>query len=106
MTVMTRTRNQENAARPAERGTRSVTILYFASVREGLGMPNEIVAMPGSVTTVGDLLRWLRSRGPEYAAALDPALRLRVAVDRVHAADATMIGAASEIAIFPMMTGG
>jgi molybdopterin synthase sulfur carrier subunit len=84
----------------------TATVLYFASVREGVGKGQEIVDLPGEVATVGDFLAWLRARGPEYEAALGEALAIRTAVDRVHADAETSVRGAREIAVFPMMTGG
>ncbi len=84
----------------------SAKVLYFASVREGVGKEQEVVEIPAEIATVGDFLAWLRGRGPEYAAALDDGLAIRTAVDRVHATAETPVRGAAEIAIFPMMTGG
>jgi molybdopterin synthase sulfur carrier subunit len=58
------------------------------------------------VITVSQFIEWLRQRGPAYDAGLAPELRIRAAVDRVHANPTTPIAGAAEIAIFPMMTGG
>lgn len=85
---------------------RTVTLRYFASVREGLGTGTENIALPPDLATVGDLLAWLRARDEVHAAALSESLRIRVAVDHVHADPETPIRGASEIALFPMMTGG
>ncbi len=41
-------------------------ILYFAWVREHIGMPEEEIALPAEVTTPADLLTSLRKRDPEY----------------------------------------
>jgi molybdopterin synthase sulfur carrier subunit len=84
----------------------AVTVLYFASVREGIGLATEKVRPPATVTTLGQFVAWLRKQGPAYDAALAPELRIRAAVDRIHANPATPIAGAEEIAIFPMMTGG
>jgi molybdopterin synthase sulfur carrier subunit len=85
---------------------RVITVLYFASVREGIGIGRETVHPPAAVTTLGQFVEWLRQRGPAHHAALAPGLRIRAAVDRLHADPATPIAGANEIAIFPMMTGG
>ncbi|MCW5697695.1 MAG: MoaD/ThiS family protein [Bauldia sp.] len=81
-------------------------VLYFASVREGIGLGGETVALPEAVVTADDFLRWMRGRGPAYDAALREELRIRVAVDKAHAAPDTPLRDAREIALFPMMTGG
>lgn len=85
---------------------RPLTVRYFASVREGLGIGEETVNLPPSVATVGDLLRWLSTRGPAYGAAISETRAIRAAVDRVHAKDDTPLVGAREVALFPMMTGG
>lgn len=86
--------------------TSPVTVRYFASVREGIGLGTEELELPASIATVGDFLDWMRARGPVYGAALAEGVRIRAAVDRVHASPETLLGDAREIAIFPMMTGG
>ena len=81
-------------------------LLYFASVREGIGRPSEELAVPAAVGTVGDLLDWLRNRGPEYEHTLAEGTAIRVALDRVHARPEAGIAGVSEAALFPPMTGG
>lgn len=85
---------------------RPLTIRYFASVRERIGMGEESVELPPAVATVGDLLRWLATRGPSYGAAINETRAIRTAVDRIHAQDDTPLAGAREVALFPMMTGG
>ncbi len=81
-------------------------VLYFAWVRERVGKPEEDVAPPASVATVGDLIAWLSGRGEGYAHAFENPGVIRAAIDRAHVrADATIAGA-REIAFFPPMTGG
>ena len=41
----------------------SVKVLYFASLKETLGIGNESLELPASVTTVGALRDWLASHG-------------------------------------------
>jgi molybdopterin synthase sulfur carrier subunit len=83
-----------------------VKLVYFAWVRERIGRKDEEVALPASVATAGDLLDWLRARGPEYEHALAEPRAIRLAVDRLHAGRETPIAGASEVALFPPMTGG
>ncbi len=81
-------------------------LLYFAWVRERIGMTEEEVTLPGDVTTVEDLVAWLKGRGPEYEHALSEPSAIRVAVDHVHAQRNARVIGASEVALFPPMTGG
>jgi molybdopterin synthase sulfur carrier subunit len=81
-------------------------LLYFAWVRERIGLAEETLDPPASVATTGDLVAWLRSRGPQYEYALAEPTAVRVAIDRVHAPSSTPIAGAREVAIFPPMTGG
>jgi molybdopterin synthase sulfur carrier subunit len=83
-----------------------VKLVYFAWVRERIGLKEEEVALPSEVVTAGDLLDWLKQRGPEYEHALSEPRAIRVAIDRVHANRETPIGSAGEVALFPPMTGG
>jgi molybdopterin synthase sulfur carrier subunit len=90
----------------SEQGPTTVKLLYFAWVREKIGRSEENVVLPGFVQTVGDLLSWQKSRGPEYADAFARAEIIRTALDRAHAKPSTQIAGAGEIAFFPPVTGG
>lgn len=81
-------------------------LLYFAWIRERVGKPEEDVTPPGSVTTVGELVEWLKGRGEEYAHAFDNPKVVRAAIDKVHVRAEAKIAGAREIALFPPMTGG
>ncbi len=81
-------------------------LVYFAWVRERIGLESEEVTPPASVRTTSELVDWLRTRGPGYELALAEPKAVRVAVDKVHAAGDMSITQAREVAIFPPMTGG
>ena len=81
-------------------------LVYFAWVRERIGVKDEEVALPSTVATAGDLLDWLRARGPQYEHALAEPRAIRVAIDRVHGGPDTPLAGAREVALFPPMTGG
>jgi molybdopterin synthase sulfur carrier subunit len=83
-----------------------VKVLYFAWVRERVGKPEEDVAPPASVATVGDLIAWLSGRGEGYAHAFENPRVIRAAIDRAHVRPDAAIAGAREIAFFPPMTGG
>jgi sulfur-carrier protein len=80
--------------------------VYFAWVRERVGKAEEELEPPSSVTTVGDLIAWLSSRGEGYAHAFEKPATIRAALDRVHARHEASLGSAKEVAFFPPMTGG
>lgn len=79
--------------------------LYFASVREAVGLGEEELSPPGEIATVAELISWLGGRGEGYADAFSNA-QVRAAIDRVHVRPDAAIGGAREIAFFPPMTGG
>ncbi len=62
--------------------------------------------LPPDVATVADLLRWLKARGEGYEHALQHPEVIRVAIDQEHVDHRETIAGASEIALFPPMTGG
>ena len=89
----------------AGKGT-PLKILYFAWVREKTGRASEDVVVPKGVDTIGDLVVWLRSRGPEFEAAFARADVIRAAIDQTHVKPAAAITGAREVAFFPPVTGG
>ncbi|MDX1779909.1 MAG: molybdopterin converting factor subunit 1 [Thalassovita sp.] len=79
-------------------------VLYFAWVRERIGIPREKVET--SAATVADLIEELRAREERYAVAFSDLSALRVAIDQeLTDFDASLEGA-REVAFFPPMTGG
>ena len=83
-----------------------VRLVYFAWVRARIGKTDEEVELPAEVATLGDLVRWLRGRGEEYAYAFEHDGIVRAAIDHGHATADAPVAAAREIAFFPPMTGG
>ena len=82
-------------------------LVYFAWVRERIGHGEEDVDPPAGLASVADLVDWLAtSRGGGYAEAFADRDRLRAAVDQRFVAMTAPIGGASEVAIFPPVTGG
>ena len=85
---------------------REVTVRYFAWVREKVGLSEERVTVPPDVKTIGNLARWMQSRGDGYASAFAKPDAIRAAIDHKHVQALTQIGAAREIGFFPPVTGG
>lgn len=84
----------------------ALTILYFAWVREAIGMDEEQVDRPDADFTVAQMIATLAQRGGGYAEALADPARLRAALDQRFVPLETPIGEARELAIFPPVTGG
>lgn len=79
-------------------------VLYFAWVRERIGLPRETVET--SAETVADLVEELKAREERYAVAFADTSALRVALDQdLSTFDAPLAGV-REVAFFPPMTGG
>ncbi len=83
-----------------------VTILYFAWVREAVGVAKEELNLPQSAQTPLDIIAYLATRSAGHAAAFADTSRLRCAVDQTVTALECEIGDAREIAFFPPVTGG
>jgi sulfur-carrier protein len=83
-----------------------VKLLYFASVRQKIGVGEEEFSASAGVDTVSELIDALRKRGGNYAEAFRDTSRLLCAVNQEHAGFATHIGPDDEIAFFPPVTGG
>jgi sulfur-carrier protein len=83
-----------------------VQILYFAWVREAIGLGEEWVDTPPDVLTLNDLALWLAKRGGGYGEAFADLSRLRCAIDQTMAHFEALIAGAQEIAFFPPVTGG
>jgi len=84
----------------------TVTLRYFAWLRERVGRSEEVLDVPPGVTTIADLIHWLKERGPEYAAAFERAEVIRAAIDHAHVRPEAPIAGAREIGFFPPVTGG
>jgi molybdopterin synthase sulfur carrier subunit len=84
----------------------TVRLIYFAWVRERIGLSDEEVVLPPELRSVRDLLAWLQGRGEGYGNALRYPDAIRVAINQEHVDHREMLAGAREIALFPPMTGG
>ncbi len=81
-----------------------IDVLYFAWVRERIGLPRERIDT--QAVTVADLIAELSAREERYALAFSDLASLRVALDQqLSSFDAPLAGV-REVAFFPPMTGG
>jgi molybdopterin synthase sulfur carrier subunit len=81
-----------------------IDVLYFAWVRERIGLPRERVET--SALTVADLVAELSAREERYAAAFADLAALRVALDQDLSDFSAPLAGVREVAFFPPMTGG
>lgn len=81
-----------------------IDVIYFAWVRERIGLPREKVET--NAATVADLVAELVAREDRYAAAFADISALRVALDQELADFDASLAGVREVAFFPPMTGG
>lgn len=81
-----------------------MNVMYFAWVRERIGVPFEDVQT--TAKTVSDLVAELSAREDRYAAAFADVSALRVALDQELADFSAPLAGVREVAFFPPMTGG
>jgi molybdopterin converting factor subunit 1 len=83
----------------------SVSVLYFAWVRERVGISGEQVTLDGPMS-VGALVDLLAARSAEHALVLGDRVRLRAAVNQDFVGWEAAVVPGDEVAIFPPVTGG
>ena len=79
-----------------------IDILYFAWVRERIGLPRE--RLETSAATVADLVAELVAREDRYAMAFADLESLRVALDQELSDFSPALTGIREVAIYPPMT--
>jgi molybdopterin synthase sulfur carrier subunit len=79
-------------------------VLYFAWVRERIGLPKE--TLDTKAATVMELVEELRAREDRYALAFSDLSALRVAIDQELSDFDAPLKDVREVAFFPPMTGG
>lgn len=81
-----------------------ITVLYFAWVRERIGIPRETVETQAA--TVAEFVEELRAREERYTVAFADLSALRVALDQELSGFESPLDGVREVAFFPPMTGG
>ena len=83
-----------------------IKIVYFASIREQLGLADESLEIPSGVSNIADLSSWLqRERGQKWSSALGNISTL-YAVNQEMVNAQYLLQAGDEVAFFPPVTGG
>lgn len=83
----------------------NIRILFFAGLREALGVGSESLALSSDIVTVGALRDSLAARGEPWS-ALATTKNLRVAVNQQMVALDAPLKPGDEVAFFPPVTGG
>jgi len=83
-----------------------IKILYFASLRERLGLASEEYREAPLPGTAGELLAALCARGAIWSETLGDAAAVKIAINQQMASIETPIGDGDEVAFFPPVTGG
>jgi len=82
-----------------------IRILYFARLRELLGLSTEEVLLNQPQISVAELISELVARGRDWQ-VLASNKNVRVAINQALVSDQAMIKAGDEVAFFPPVTGG
>lgn len=83
----------------------NIKVLFFAGLREALGVSAERLDLPAGIGTVGALRDHLAARGEPWS-ALATAKNLRAAVNQQMVGLEAPLKAGDEVAFFPPVTGG
>ncbi len=84
--------------------TIKITVKYFASIREAIGVSSE--AMACEANTVGALRDTLIATGSPYAEVLARGTSVRTALNQVMCDESASLLEGCEVALFPPVTGG
>lgn len=83
----------------------SVTLLYFAWVRERIGAASTTMEVNGPLP-LSELIMQLRDLSPGHAEALADPARLRAAINQEFVGWDAIVEPGDEVALFPPVTGG
>ncbi len=81
-----------------------LTVKYFASIREAIGVPGE--ALNTSATSLATLRDELLARGGAYPEVLARGRAVRMALNQVMCEETALLAEGCEVAFFPPVTGG
>ena len=84
----------------------TITLLYFARLREALGIASEKITLPAQATTLEGVRALLAARGGVWAIELAAGRAFRAAVNQDVASADTCVKGGDEVAFFPPVTGG
>ena len=82
----------------------SISVHYFASLREALGLAQETIELSDSVVDVAAVRALLAARGGDWASL--SSMRFRAALNQSLVGESAMVKDGDELAFFPPVTGG
>jgi sulfur-carrier protein len=82
----------------------TITVRYFASIREAIGTGSERVE--SKAATLGALRDELIARGGPYTISLARGKAVRVALNQTLSDESAALGDGGEVGFFPPVTGG
>jgi len=82
---------------------RTVTLLYFAAVKELVGAGEARLTLPGDVRTIGDLSSHLEQTEPKLAGRLGT---VRFAVNESFVSPDALVSDGDVVAVIPPVSGG
>jgi sulfur-carrier protein len=83
-----------------------ITVLYFASLREAVGINREAIELPSGITTIAELIEFLAQRSDKWRDALQLSKGVKCALNQEVVSADTLVVDGAEIAFFPPVTGG
>ena len=83
---------------------KTITLRYFASIREALGQSSE--SLQTQAATLADVRDELLARGGAYADCLARSKAVRLALNHEMTAETAPLPDGAEVAFFPPVTGG
>jgi molybdopterin synthase sulfur carrier subunit len=84
----------------------TLTVLYFAWLRERIGLAEEQVCLPDGIETVAGLVDYLSTLDSVHAAVFQNCRVIRCAVNQEFADLRYPVCPGDEVAFFPPVTGG
>lgn len=84
----------------------TIKILYFAWIREAIGLDGEDVDLPPTLCSPRDVATFLSARSEGHARAFADMARVRCALDQAMQSLDAPLGIPTELAFFPPVTGG
>jgi molybdopterin synthase sulfur carrier subunit len=86
--------------------SKPIRILYFAWLRERVGVAEEELPLPQDVATVATLVDYLSARDARHEAAFRDRKAVRCAVNQEFAEPGSIVRPGDEVGFFPPVTGG